>query len=373
MSGTTIVAVATATAPDRPAGATAGGATEDVGFVAALVAALAGSEEPTPTSASEVAAPTGAAPAEAHALGTEPEEAAPAGTVLAGVVSAGEQVLTTIGRWLGVPTAPRGGATPSEVSVDPVSTGQGSAATTLEAAAASAGDGSDAPAGTNHAARGAGTMTDPRASAGGLPSGAGADTPAATTQGGGGTSEAVFDVADAARTTAPTAVATTTSAVAASHAPTIPDVTTTTNPTTAAPASATAAPPPPPADASSLAGRIMGRVLDALDVLENAPPPRRMTVDIGDPSGTRLQVALRGSEVHISVLGGGPEPQLTGWNKDLSAALAARGFSLGNSDADHGRRRDQDGAAPDEQPSDTPSPSGATAIAPVTPDTGLRL
>ncbi len=368
MSGTTIAAVATAAAPDRPAGAPAGGAAEDVGFVAALVAALAGPREQTSANGSE-AALSGSAATEVVAADAQPDEAAPAGTALAGMASAGEHVLTTLGRWLGSATVPNEGATSPEIVADQATTGSASAvAATLEGPAENAEDGpAPQPAGT-HAARADGTVADPKAEAAGLPSGTGTVTPAYNTQGA-GAAAGVTDAADAVPTTAPIAPTTAmTSAAASSDVPTVTDASAAT-----APASATAAPAAPPADAGSLAGRIMSRVLDALDVLENAPPPRRMTVDIGDPSGTRLQVALRGSEVHVSVLGGGPEPQLTGWSKDLSAALEARGFSLGNSDAGHGQRRDQDGTAPDDQSPATPSPSGASPTAPVTPDTGLRL
>lgn len=375
MSDTTIAAVATAAASTRPAEPAAGGASADAGFVAALVAALAGTGDPTTTLASELAAHTGAAPTEDADPEAPLEGTASVGTVLGGVVSAGEHVLTTIGRWLGgTPTTADGEATSLDVSGDPAAPGSASgAAASLDGAAEGAEDGPAPTTATMSAARSAGGEGDPRAGVS-LASPGAAETTASSTQGG-IPAGAISDAADAAGNLSNPPAATTVAAVPASapssDGPTISGV------TTAAPVSVEAAPAPLPADTGSLAGRIMSRVLDALDVLENAPPPRRMTVDIGDTSGTRLQVALRGSEVHVSVLGGGPEPQLAGWGKDLSTALEARGFSLGNSDAGHGQRRGQDGTAPDEQLPAAPGTPGTAANtatgAPATPDTGLRL
>ncbi|HVL99757.1 MAG TPA: hypothetical protein VM324_10750, partial [Egibacteraceae bacterium] len=66
------------------------------------------------------------------------------------------------------------------------------------------------------------------------------------------------------------------------------------------------------------------RVADIVERLELAPAPRRVTVDAGE---LRLVVSLRGDAVRIAVLGTGAAAP-AGWERDLSAALSARGFSL---------------------------------------------
>jgi hypothetical protein len=151
--------------------------------------------------------------------------------------------------------------------------------------------------------------------------------------------------------------------------------------TPTAPASGDPAAPPAdptvtarPADTGSLHARAVGRVMDALDLLENAPPPRRMTVELPDAEGLRLQVALRGGEVHVSVLGGGgTSHELAGWNRDLTTALAARGLQLGTFDTGTGDPRDRPSRDPD-APSQPPAPPAAQQPRrhPTT-DQGLRL
>ncbi|MBW3657875.1 MAG: hypothetical protein KY457_04500 [Actinobacteria bacterium] len=136
-----------------------------------------------------------------------------------------------------------------------------------------------------------------------------------------------------------------------------------------APASAPASSAPAPT--GDLPARMLGRVMDALDVLENAPPPRRLTIDLPDADGLRLHVALRGSEVQVSVVGGGSGGDLSGWTRDLSEALAARGFSLGGFSAGTGqddRRRPADADQPADDPT-TPRPRPR----PRADDQGLRL
>lgn len=134
-----------------------------------------------------------------------------------------------------------------------------------------------------------------------------------------------------------------------------------------APASA-----PAPTGSSDLHARLVARVMDALDVLENAPPPRRLTVDLPDAEGLRLQVSLRGGEVHVSIVGGASGADLSGWNRDLTEALAARGFSLGGFAAgtgqDERRQPGDEGQPPADQPS-TPRPR----VRPRAADQDLRL
>ena len=78
------------------------------------------------------------------------------------------------------------------------------------------------------------------------------------------------------------------------------------------------------------------RVAQAVEALRDAPPPRRMVVDLGD---VRLAVALRGDRVQVTPLGESAGGQLSGsWQRDLSDALANRGFSLAE-DGGRGDRR----------------------------------
>lgn len=133
-----------------------------------------------------------------------------------------------------------------------------------------------------------------------------------------------------------------------------------------------AAPARPVAEVADAAARMVARVLDAVDVLENAPPPRRMTVDLQEFGGVRLHVALRGAEVHVQVQGGSAG-ELAGWSRDLSSALASRGFTLGDSAADAGDGREQHRAR--QQPFDEPGSAGTTGRRParVPTDGDLRL
>jgi hypothetical protein len=142
-------------------------------------------------------------------------------------------------------------------------------------------------------------------------------------------------------------------------------VTPPTGATTAAPASAGV-------DTGATHARMVARVMDALDVLQNAPPPRRMTIELPDADGLRLQVALRGSEVHVSVQGGGSTADVSAWSRELTAGLSARGFNFGGFGAgtgQHDRERAQD-QLPD-QPS-TPT-SARRRPRPAPADHGLRL
>lgn len=145
--------------------------------------------------------------------------------------------------------------------------------------------------------------------------------------------------------------------------------------TTAAPLVATGAEAPPtaaPTAPSTAHAPLVARVMDALDILENAPPPRRMTVEVPDHEGLRLHVVLRGTEVHVSVRGGSPA-DLAGWSRDLTDGLAARGFSLGGFSDESGQERHRD---PHDQQPDTPPPppaAGRRVRADRPDDQGLRL
>lgn len=137
-------------------------------------------------------------------------------------------------------------------------------------------------------------------------------------------------------------------------------------------------PPPPAAEAPQEAAasplRTVSRVLDAVEALEHAPPPRSITLDLADLDGTRLHVALRGQEVRVTFVGdarsAGQEPAFA---RELGSALADRGFTLadpagGREDANPHRER----SAPRPVPAE--SPSGAATPPPRRhADNGLRL
>ncbi len=69
------------------------------------------------------------------------------------------------------------------------------------------------------------------------------------------------------------------------------------------------------------------RVLRAVEALENAPPPRRMTFDV---DGVRVAVSLTGRDVTVDLGGDRRLPQ------DLARALADRGFDLAGESGRHG-------------------------------------
>jgi hypothetical protein len=141
--------------------------------------------------------------------------------------------------------------------------------------------------------------------------------------------------------------------------------------TTAAAATADVAAADAGTEPGSAVARMVARVMDALDLLQNAPPPRRMTVDLPDVDGLRLHVALRGTEVSVTVLAGGTQGDAAGWGRDLTTALAARGFSLGGFDGGAGEGRQR---APHEQPDEVPVPTATgRRPRPSSPDQGLRL
>lgn len=134
------------------------------------------------------------------------------------------------------------------------------------------------------------------------------------------------------------------------------------------PTNAVGEPASPSAPGAEVRARMVSRVLDALDVLQNAPPPRRMTIDVPDADGLRLQVALRGTEVHVSIVGGGPANAHTGWGRELTSALATRGFHLGGSGGDAGHQEQRDRRQPPAPPADDQPHRPA-----VRRDHGLRL
>lgn len=80
------------------------------------------------------------------------------------------------------------------------------------------------------------------------------------------------------------------------------------------------------------------RVLEAIERLENAPPPRQLTLDLGDH---RLRVALEDGQVRLSLLGKDGD-EASRFLEQARSELASRGFDMAG---DRGNQR-----GPDQRP-----------------------
>lgn len=105
------------------------------------------------------------------------------------------------------------------------------------------------------------------------------------------------------------------------------------------------------------------RVLDAVELLENAPPPRQVTLELGD---ARVRVSVEQGQVRLTLLGDHAEDAAE-LLRDAADALAERGFDLGGD-----RTR---GGSHDERDDLVVPRSGGAARGPVRRSTeeGLRL
>lgn len=127
--------------------------------------------------------------------------------------------------------------------------------------------------------------------------------------------------------------------------------------------------PAPTAARPATAAATLQRVLQAVEALEHAPPPRRMAIEV---EGVQLTVAMQGDDVAVAVRGGA-EQLPAGWQRDLASVLRGRGLGLageGAASGGDGRR----GAAHDGRPA--PRPPTGSHPAPVrarSADAGLRL
>ena len=88
------------------------------------------------------------------------------------------------------------------------------------------------------------------------------------------------------------------------------------------------------------------RIADLAHRLETAPPPRRLTLEVGD---VRVAVRLGHDGVHVTVHGA-PEAAGT-WQQDVGTALAQRGLDLAGFTTDAG-----DGSAGTHDPGQDPRP-----------------
>jgi hypothetical protein len=103
--------------------------------------------------------------------------------------------------------------------------------------------------------------------------------------------------------------------------------------------------------ASEVSSSVAQRVEAAVQALEMAPDPKRLTLQLDDLGGLRMVVSLRPDGVHVNVVGDS-ESLPAGWDRDLGRALRDKGYSLGG-DAAGSRREGGRGDNPHEERPDT--------------------
>ncbi|MGF1666968.1 MAG: hypothetical protein ACFCVC_11940 [Acidimicrobiia bacterium] len=108
---------------------------------------------------------------------------------------------------------------------------------------------------------------------------------------------------------------------------------------------------------------MLQRVEDAVRRLENAPPPRSITLTIDDQGLTRVTVSVLSDGVRLTVPEGSQAP--SGLVQDLEQALSSHGFEMSRDGEQQKRHR----------PDDEEMPFGAPPAQPrrTTADTGVRL
>lgn len=89
------------------------------------------------------------------------------------------------------------------------------------------------------------------------------------------------------------------------------------------------------------------RIGNQLDQLQDAPPPRSMTLELTELEGVRVRVSLQGAAIRVSILDGSiDQAQRTQLSAELDQALAEQGFELAGED-DQRRREAADNARGD--------------------------
>jgi hypothetical protein len=119
---------------------------------------------------------------------------------------------------------------------------------------------------------------------------------------------------------------------------------------------------------AALTSTTLTRLLDAIERLEQAPPPRQLTIELGE---VRVRLALEDGALRLQLLGDqrdGDRALL----REAVEALAARGFDLHPDDeGGHGAGPPAQGST--EQGSGTPRPRAAARTAARLPAAGLHL
>jgi hypothetical protein len=119
---------------------------------------------------------------------------------------------------------------------------------------------------------------------------------------------------------------------------------------------------------AALTSTTLTRLLDAIERLEQAPPPRQLTIELGE---VRVRLALEDGALRLQLLGDqrdGDRALL----REAAEALAARGFDL-HPDDDGGRGAGPPAQGSTEQGSGTPRPRAAARTAARLPAAGLHL
>jgi hypothetical protein len=114
---------------------------------------------------------------------------------------------------------------------------------------------------------------------------------------------------------------------------------------------------------TAVPSRMLQRIEDAVRRLENAPPPRSITLTIDDQGLTRITVSVLSDGVRLTVPDGSQTP--TGLVQDLEQALSDRGFELS------GDRRHRERPRPDRD--DAPAGGATRQPRRIVTDTAVRL
>jgi hypothetical protein len=116
------------------------------------------------------------------------------------------------------------------------------------------------------------------------------------------------------------------------------------------------------------------RLIEVVERLAAAAPPRHLTVELPELDGLRVQVAVRGSEVHLRVVGGQTSGDAFGsLEQDLGRALRQRGFDLAGSGGQPSGRRQPSTAGAPAQTGPTATASRARPVARPTQSGFLRI
>lgn len=90
------------------------------------------------------------------------------------------------------------------------------------------------------------------------------------------------------------------------------------------------------------------RVEEALELLENSPPPRTLTIDLSEEHGVRIRLTSVADGVQVDVQDDGRGRRPGAWQQDLSQALANNGFDLAGGGQEHSEgQQDQGSLEPD--------------------------
>lgn len=88
--------------------------------------------------------------------------------------------------------------------------------------------------------------------------------------------------------------------------------------------------------------RAMVRLVERIEVLRNAPPPRTMILELAELAGARVRVSLEGDSVRMTVLDGSMDPESRErLDRELGQALSERGFDLAGENTQQDEREEE--------------------------------